>query len=1003
MARGRRILGLAALACGGALLLYLSRSGTTAGFTGNGQAPGVERGATEAGAGPEDTATEVGDAELALPSVRADRRSRPSPRITGRVVSALRSIERGQVYLHSRGGLDLKAVLVSSPQPIARVHCDGGGEFGLDPGDAPLPLYVVATEAGHWADAVRVEGLGSPITFALEPAEPVHAWVLLQDGEPAAGARVEMYGVVGRDRVGLYVAYEADASGRVSLDPLRGVSALRAVLGGEGCLWTGSHSEVDGDIVLTLGHTFEAGGRVLGAPSPGELAGARVLVRYEPREDGWNEPEKDLRGAIAVAPIGSDGSWSASAIPWRGPGTYVFRLESPHALPIDVLRRMETPPRPILVDLDWSQGRAITFLTVDEQEELRSDVEVTALWRAPGGERWSRTTRITDGGGRAIFPALPEGRLYVRTAGPDLAHQAFGPFDVPTRTGPFTLRVTEASTVRGTCRHGGEPVEDFDVTYWGEDPTARFTERVRGSSGGSFEIRTAPAGPVHLQVHAQGLATVETIVVDAPADDVEVELRAMAHVRGRVIDARTGVEVDAAVVQIYSLHGFRALDPVGPPQRVDEWGGFEGVAFPRQACLKVTSEGYEPRFRDGPSPRGGEVDLGIIALYPLQRVVLELVADRSVPFEEYSAVLGGIGPRDFDTGGRVTFEDVGAGHPYVEIYTPDDRRLDMELSVRPGDEGPYRIFVSGRAVTVDVVSKEPSGEAFWVAAVYQDLMGQMTTAIAALDDSKRAVLESIVGDRVQIQVSDRQAVLMATRWVDLGGGDSHVVVELAGDVCRLRILDQDGDPIAERPVTVRDPGDPVGSPLRRATDRDGIVTLGSIETESVLLRVSDDASSAYGYQTVDLSGHDRTKPIPVVVDRTARLHVRLVERGERAAGVEVAVQHRGDFLRSGTSDANGDVVLAASPEDYEVEIRAGGYWRTTHPARASHDGPPIPVEVRRIGSLRLAFRRGGLPLAGTPVSLVCVESGASAADWVTEHRCKRRPRPWRHRRRESSR
>lgn len=753
-------------------------------------------------------------------------------------------------------------------------------------------------------------------------------------------------------------------------------------------------------VSLVLQSVYEVRGRVRGAPGAAALESARVVLRHEPTPDLWNESERTRRGVQRTASVGADGEFSLTDVPRLSPGRSWIRLDAVGCVPVDRPIELPGPDGVAVVDLEWSSGHAVDFHVEDEDGAPQAGALVVAAWRDGGGPRWSRASSRAREDGVAPFTALPAARHFVRVSGEGLASAAHGPYDVPAASGPFTIVVEPAGRVVGRCVRAGEdggPAEDFEVTFWGEDPTGRFSETFTGAVDGRFELTSVPRGALHLfasDTAGRRSAEVTIQVDDETAQEVVLELVDGVPATGRVVDATTGSPIVGADVQVFSYHRLRVLDPLGPSVSTGADGRFEGLLLSAEGTiLSVRAEGHADRFVQRQPASSAEVDFGLVPLVPEQDVVIELVAPGPVPFTEYSAVLDALGPEVFDAEGQVRFEGVPAQYGFLQVYTPTGGRIDVDLEVRAGFEGPYRVAVgSGRSLTIRVAPAERRTEAAWLAASYRDLTGEITRALSRFEEGGVAQLDQVPGDRVQLQALDAQGVALATAWKVVAGDASELELRLDGAERFYEFVLAGGEPVRDATIVLLDAEDPARAPVRLTADSEGHLELRSVEGEALLFQAILDGERRTGFRPLPVGEASREEPLRVVLDLSSEVAVRLEERGVPAAAVAVDLLEGGEYVHQGFSDEGGRVRLGpVSRGAYELRVTSPVHWSSTHAvvAHAANTAEEAVLEVRRKGDLRLRILDSGLAVSGLPVQLEYEEASALslAADvggWLEE-------------------
>lgn len=889
----------------------------------------------------------------------------------------------------------------SGPPWVTAVE-DGSYRYTEAPSWADTASFVHVTHPQFLAGAVAIEpGREEAPPLTLTPASPVRVRVVDEVGAPVGGAVVSCTGWVDVESEAMPVRreYDTDDDGIAVVSPLPNDSFLEARVGElRSSVWHGRHAETKEEVVLVLRSTFSASGTVVGARERSAYAGCSVLVRFLPRPEEWNEREDLWPPVLAAIDVADDGSWENHDVPWVGAGTYVLRFQGDGTSPMEVLRTVDRPATAVRADFEWPAGHGVEFRAVDTFGEPLEDILLVML-RRDEEDRWVRSALRSDSEGRAVFEGCQEARYFVRASGEGIARQAFGPYHVPADiVDYFRIELQPAAVVRGRCEHRGEPIPDFDVTFWGDDPTGRFTSSFTGCEDGRFEIRDGPPDVVHLFATTRELPASAIVTVSAPGEQDGTEEIVLAlpdgfPASGRVIDASTGEPVAGATLQVYPRFHNRALDPWGAVVTTDSTGAFSGLALsPHRNAIEVKAEGYERRFVVEDEPGGPTVDLSIVALSRMQRVVIELVAQRTVDFSAYSAMLDSKGPLPFGADGRLVFEGIAPGYRSLGVFTPGgDNRIDNTLLVRPGDEGPYRISVATPRTIVATLDVKPGVELpspVWLAVSHHDLDGGMSRFYAPFDDDGRASTDMAVGDSVMLSVVPYDGIPLATRWVrPAGEGVVHVELPVAGERHHFLFQDAAGTPLNSALAIFRSPGDEARTEIRLGTDEKGRLALADVFAETLLLRVSVDVHRKTRTREVHLTESSPEDPIVIVADIESRLRARLSERGHPATGVAVELFEPGAayVMLPGTSDDDGLVEIPyLSAGEYLLRPTGAGYWPRFTPVVASEDPDPTPIEVRRIGTARLQVTQGGAPVVGARIEIVSSEEGVPVSEWIEQ-------------------
>jgi len=876
------------------------------------------------------------------------------------------------------------------------ISTDAQGSVSLTV-EHPGAGVVVATHPEFLAAGIEVLPGERLATVVLDPAPPVTALVH-SDVMKASGAVVRSWGQVSAGGVSVPVerVVATDDQGRASVSPLPGRSMLRAE--SEGLLsetWVGEHRAVTEPILLSLAATFGASGRVVGAPSQAVLQRSFVRARRARDEGVWNRPRDDWRRYGAMGAVAADGTWALAGVPWDGPGTYLFRLESTDALPVEASVDVPSPGVHVGLDLEWQGGNSLSFLVVDSGAKPIPDVELVACWRP--AEDWKRIATTTDHDGRGTFTALPGESIWVRTYARGYGNATFGSFLPQADSEPFTLVLGLAASIEGVCLLEGEPVEDFTVTYWGDDPSSRSTASFSGRTDGTFALDDAPSGELHLFAHSDTQPPGETVDLDAPPGDpirVTLELSRAIPTRGRVIDARTGTPIAGARVQVKSRFRGRQLEDWGAVHFADGDGRWRDVPASPGTFVNVSAAGYQAVNLTPRTEGTGESDLGLVSLFPTGRVHVQLVGSAIDDFSGFQGTVWGQSPLlSASPEGEILFEDQPPGKALLLIHTPMGYRIDASLHLDPGRSWEYRVSVgTPRTIEVQVVpaSEVEIPEDLWLSVEHTDLTGLPTRCLAPFDDDGTARVDFVVGNELLLSAVRSSGEQLGVLWARIpDAGFTRLELPLSGRTRDLLLLDPEGRPVGNALVLVMAPKDHHGSVVEYTSDTAGHVRMLGIASDQVELRIKPDAGSVCAPQSVDLGVPD--DPLVVRVDTEAHLRAHLVERQSPAAGVPIGVyEPDGAWMSAVDGTSNGEGVVdipGLSPTPWELRVTGGGWWPTRATITAAPEGEATELQVRRMGGIRLRVRQAGLPVAGAALDLFALEwEQASVRQWCEEGR-----------------
>jgi RNA polymerase sigma-70 factor (ECF subfamily) len=438
------------------------------------------------------------------------------------------------------------------------------------------------------------------------------------------------------------------------------------------------------------------------------------------------------------------------------------------------------------------------------------------------GERVTTLARAnSDADGRFRFDvvrARPH-RLAVRAVG-------YAATTALQRTGGsvVTIALSRGAVLTGVVRCDGKPVADASVRLAVRGETV---ELAKGSSddAGAFRFVDLPAAEVYVQVVAPSFAEDWTRldVTAGGSHHVEVELDAGKVLRGRVVDAATGLAIaDARIADSWTMT--RAV-------RSDAEGRFRlgGVKPDSHAMCHVEAAGYASATRRIASrlddelevrlARGGEVVGRIVDAVgaPVAGVYAAVCAS----YWESPGMQGSDWiPARIAADGRFTANGLRADQHYwlmarapgfgVRVYAlarrlEDAERLDVgDVVMRPAGGIEGRVVddtgtpLAGMSVSVRGANDDRGA---WLAGAKEpEEVSQFTSRSARTDDRGRFRLPSLAGGKYTVSVRPKGRDRETSVAIELGDGELRENVELAiatGLSIRGQLIALDGRPFVE--------------------------------------------------------------------------------------------------------------------------------------------------------------------------------------------------------------
>ncbi len=506
---------------------------------------------------------------------------------------------------------------------LGRAVTDAQGRFfveGLSPGS-----YDVVVEASGYSTLERrgvtvSSGERFSLELELSGTGAVEGQVLNGQGAPVVGvqisAAIRWDGPMG----GAPSESRTDAEGNYRLEGLT-VGPLMLTARREGAA-AGSTQPVEVkegetqrlDFTLEETGTLEGVVRAPQGPLPVEPLTAMAIAR-----DDW----RIGAGSIGQTAVAADGTFRME-LP---PGTYeVFAMAE---------QRGEPPRHSAHVQVEEAKTVKVELLLQDEAsgaESLRGVVLEPDGAPSPGAfvtlsheeeEPGLGGMVITDEQGRFTLPLAPpesgepERVLRVSARNGGRAGEVRG-----LRPGEreVVVRLRRAASLSGRVvrASGGVPVRGFTVTVHPQSWGAFQWQEARWEfAGDRFELKDVPAEPLEVQVQLADGARGEAQVSPSPGEaaSVEVLVRGMAGVRGRLVEEATGAPLAEGYV---SLEGARAT---GIRQMTASDGRFTLEAVPPgEYSLEASTIGPDMDLTRRPVTlmEGEVLDVGDIAVARLR-------------------------------------------------------------------------------------------------------------------------------------------------------------------------------------------------------------------------------------------------------------------------------------------------------------------------------------------------------------------------------------------------
>ena len=455
---------------------------------------------------------------------------------------------------------------------VAFAHGDGVATPGALPGGVPSSGFVRRRDAAPLTVEIAPGPAETRHDLAVEATGSVSGRVLLPDGAPAAGARVEVRPRAGsgggaREPGGDLPPVPAISGedGSFRIDAVPRTDALVAAASLEGRVGANSDpftmaagGSVEG-LELKLGTGGVLAGKVTG-PEGRPVAGTRLrLVVRRPQGQG-NSPAR-------VADTGAEGTFRFEGV---APGTANLTAMAEGFVTKSVQGPEIGEGAEAFSEIVLEAGLAIRGRVLDAAGAPAAGVRVRArnTDRRPES-RVRQASARTGRDGSFVVPDLPAGTFDLETSSPDYPRGAFvgavpgGP--------PIEFRLPEAVRISGRVTDpSGNPIAGVRVQARGESGDAGSSP---AADDGTFEIRNLAPGSYSIQVRSAtpGWSDARVDGVEGGTRGMEIKLARSLAITGKVLGPDGGPAPGRGRI--------RVLDRDGKQVASTRWDGQGGFAL----------------------------------------------------------------------------------------------------------------------------------------------------------------------------------------------------------------------------------------------------------------------------------------------------------------------------------------------------------------------------------------------------------------------------------------
>ena len=864
-----------------------------------------------------------------------------------------------------------EALVWNSNRPWeASVTGDAGGyALGVLPGEGGV---VIGGAAGYLLSEPRpvtAPSGGRPgPTLALEPAAAVEGVVVDGDGQPVAGAGVDL---VRRMEGGMYQVFiggrstaphaVTTARGRFRLSPVDAAPRYDLKVNAQG--FAAASRELSplerrrtlGDLRIELQRGRTAAGRIVDGDGR-SIEGASVALRASPRRRGGEIVLKASGGPAPEERSGLSGASGRFEIAALAAGTYdlAVRRKGFARKTVDGVEIAETPEPTDLGDVVLSPGERVQGRTVDPAGKPVGGVEVAFVKDQSGPVGFGRglpsqPETVSAPDGWFSIEDLPRGEplhlVFSRTG--FLAKRETG-IEVPRRD-PLEVVLHPSSKVSGTVvGPDGKPIPLAQVTLTAQRGGGVGGQRIlmvmrrpgTADSAGKFVFEDVEPGKIALGASASGWQEAKLddleVVEGQDLTDVELPLKQGALVEGRVLapDGRPAVGAEVSKVQEQAqMVRFRGTGTDG-----DGYYRIEGLA-PGKVSIEATHESWARVVKDLDAKPGANIlDLQFQGGQDVSGRVVDSagapVAGATVQLATPGRFFGG-SDTSTDGDGGFRFEGVGDGD-YVVLaakrgYAAPADRPTVHVGGAPVTDLTVKLEV-GVVVTGTVSGLDPE-KLSKVDVRAEKSGGGWPQSSSAVDRQGRYRLEDLASGAWRLVAYHVPSGQQARGDLTIAPGATEATLDLrfGGGITLSGRAVQGDTPVRGADLALT--GTDVESSGRGRTDADGRFSIGGLDPGTYQLELNQWETGLFHEEKLEVRG-----PRELIVRvPTARISGRVVDSAERrpVSGVHVTVSSqdpdasRGNAFRldrSSSTDLDGRFSIAnVADGSWRVSATAEGY------------------------------------------------------------------------------
>jgi hypothetical protein len=698
---------------------------------------------------------------------------------------------------------------------------------------------------------------------------------------------------------------------------------------------------------------------------------------------------------LFVSRVAPGGEWGPVEIPAVPEGFLSFRLSGGSLIPVEVSRAADPLLDSHVVDFQASTGKVQWAKVVDGEGEPLVDVLVEVRWETPSGPFHAQAWTGSDG--RAGIDGCPQTECDFRASKPGYTEFRWPGIYIVT-PGDIDAVLEEAGVVTGSVSWDENPVEDFQIHSWTDDPREAQLHRTPRDAQGQFRLDTLPTGQVTLLASSTGLADSEPVTLELVAGEpqtVEFELESGLTGHGQVVDAYSGEPLAGAKVAVLVQHSSAVLGSTGVSAVTATDGTFELEGLPEgSSTISIEYPGMVGVKSTGSPDASQRTNFGVIPIALRQDLSVRLLGEPPFETDLVWFMAEGDEPISYvplDPSGELLIPDVAPGIYTCLIVWNDGSSIAVRRDFRPGEEWSVEFeFETGDGLEVQLVplpgeSLPPNLKigAGW------NTRENFRSKSANVSEEGRAVFDHIPDGQVIIQVASETFVnLLATRQITLGDSSlRHIEIELSGRTLEITAVDSDGDPLLEGLVTINTLDTNTVFISYQHLSSPEPLSVGGLCFDDLMVSVRHPVLGL-GYAPVTMSPDGTTQ---VTVEAGGGLPLELLVRDIEGpvSAVRCMLIPKDVITRGyqGDSDAGGSLRYEGMPpHTYTADLDRYGYWPVEHEFEFTGQ-PLIELPIRRRGNFEATvYGVGGAQVSGVPIALHSLEFDTPVSAWIESGR-----------------